>query len=352
MSGTLAIQPLSRRDPAVARVVHDWRRLTSGRDERRVGRGEATLVACSGGADSTALLLALASATRALVVGHVVHDLRPRADVEADRDAVRALAAALELPFLSAEVRVAGFPGNAEGHARGARYQALAELAERAGVSFVATAHQADDQLETILMRLLRGAGPSGLRGVLRRRMLREDPPVIVVRPMLGVDRSASEKLCRAAGVAWRTDATNTDLSRTRNRLRAEVVPRLRALRGDVAHRAVNLGEVFQDVTSLIRDDVDEIWPQACRLPAAGGCGPGLAWRRTMLAARPTLVLGEIVRRAKDRLARGVGRDRLGSAQLGPIVRAVQDQCNDPRYFELPGVIVRVTSHAVEIRRR
>ncbi|MBC7772858.1 MAG: hypothetical protein H7210_10215, partial [Pyrinomonadaceae bacterium] len=84
------------RDPAMGIIARQWRLLTSGKSAssgRRLGPGERTLVACSGGADSSALVLALAAATDQIVVAHVVHDMRSAAEAHADRDAVRRLAA-------------------------------------------------------------------------------------------------------------------------------------------------------------------------------------------------------------------------------------------------------------------
>ncbi len=137
-----------------------------------------TVIACSGGADSSALVIALAAglgvrARDVLVVGHVVHDLRSRGEALADRDAVRALAERLGLEFVEREVRVRGeWGGNLEALARRARYAALGEMAREAGCGFVATAHHADDQMESVLMALVRGAGLRGLAGIRVKRGL------------------------------------------------------------------------------------------------------------------------------------------------------------------------------------
>src|SRR5437764_6265900 len=139
--------------------------------------GSAVLVACSGGADSTAL--AIAAAARAadlsirVVLGHVDHGLRPGSAQDAER--VRMLAAELSVPSrnarldsLAAEVRALGL----EAAAREARYAALVTLARESGCDRIATAHTRKDQAETILLRLGRGAGPGALAGIRRRRLL------------------------------------------------------------------------------------------------------------------------------------------------------------------------------------
>ena len=143
-----------------------------------VREGARLIVAVSGGADSVALLRALAIlAPRRnwnlnLAVGHVQHHLRKRG-AEADARFVAALAKKLELPFLRADLEPPRpAKGNREDWARKERYGALAEMAQAFGASFMVTAHHGDDQLETMLMRLVRGCSVRGLAGMRWRRRL------------------------------------------------------------------------------------------------------------------------------------------------------------------------------------
>jgi tRNA(Ile)-lysidine synthase len=186
-------------------------------------RGSAVLVACSGGADSTALAAAACARAEDLslrvVVGHVDHALREGSEEDADR--VRSLAGDLRVPFLSvrlpsltAEIRALGL----EAAAREARYAALAGLARDGSCDRIATAHTRRDQAETILLRLARGAGPGALAGVRRDRLFRG---LRVVRPLLGVSREATEALCSALGLSPVHDPHNADPLRARARLRA-----------------------------------------------------------------------------------------------------------------------------------
>ena len=251
---------LSRRDADVAAIVRAWRRQTTLRKrDGKEAQGGRTLVGCSGGADSVALLLALAAATDRLVVGHVVHDLRPREEALADREFVRDLAERLGLEFAEAEVGVKakrkerGAKGgsgtrNVEALARRARYAALMEMAGERGIRFVAVAHHADDQLETVVMSLLRGSGPAGLSGMPERRVLGwpDELRVWLVRPMLGavirggITREVCRRMCERAGIAWREDATNADTSRLRSAVRHRVVPVLKEIRPSAAERATS----------------------------------------------------------------------------------------------------------------
>ena len=202
-------------------------------------RGRLVLVACSGGADSVALLAAAARVGLRCAAGHVDHGLRPESASEAER--VRELARSLGLDFHlhrveGLDVRGAGL----EAAAREARYRALAGLAAAAGAEIVATAHTRRDQAETLLLRLVRGAGPGALAGVRRRRALA--PGIDLVRPLLDVGRAATEAYCRERGLSFVDDPHNADPARARARLRSlwprllELNPRLEeALAGPAA---------------------------------------------------------------------------------------------------------------------
>jgi tRNA(Ile)-lysidine synthetase-like protein len=325
----------SLRDGAVKRIVRAWRVLTSGGGVGGGGGGgaggvggEPVVVACSGGADSAALVLALAAATREIIVGHVVHDLRPAPEAEADRDAVRRLAEGLGLGFAEARVEVRGMAGNAEANARRARYAALAAMARVRGIGFVATAHQGDDQLETLLMRVLRGSGPGGLRGIARRRRIDAAEPVVrVIRPMLGVSAAEARRVCGVCGHAWREDATNQDRGRLRNRLRHEVLPSLKAIEPRAGERAVRLGRVMGEVSAWIEAEAAEVLARgAAEQGASGAADPGAggwAWSAAELAARPAVVVGAVLRGAW-RAAAGARGDRLDRRMTDAVVRAVR----------------------------
>jgi len=209
----------------------------------------AIVLAVSGGADSVALLLAClalqrrkkrASAPLAIAVAHVHHHLRDSAD--ADAAWVTDLCRRLGVPSVVEHVRPASLKGNLAANARRLRYQALAEVAARVGAKFVAVAHHADDQLETMLMALCRGAGPRGLAGM---RSARTFDGITIVRPLLHVRKRDCEDLCRKAGIAWREDPSNRDITRRRARLRRDVVPVLDELWPGAARRAARCAGIL-----------------------------------------------------------------------------------------------------------
>jgi tRNA(Ile)-lysidine synthase len=198
------------------------------------------VVAVSGGGDSVALLRGLhqlltkaSPSSQRLIVAHAQHDLREGQHGEpaaADAAFVRGLAESLGLQSVSRVVRVRETVRGGEGleaAARRLRYAFLCETAELLGARLVVTAHTSDDQVETVLHRLLRGTGLGGLAGMAAARPLVEG--IALVRPMLGVSASAARDYLRAIGQSWQEDASNADTRYARNLLRHEMLPRLAA---------------------------------------------------------------------------------------------------------------------------
>lgn len=182
-------------------------------------------VAVSGGADSVCLLVSLARLAPArgwsLTVLHLNHMLRGE-EADADQAWVEALSARLGLTCCCSRQRIE--PGaDWENRARKARLRFFGEQMARQGLDRVATGHTLEDQAETVLLRLLRGAGPEGLSGIL---------PVTgegVIRPMLSVTHEQARSWLTSQGIGWREDASNQHLHHTRNWLRHEVMPVLAA---------------------------------------------------------------------------------------------------------------------------
>ncbi|MEE8538498.1 MAG: tRNA lysidine(34) synthetase TilS, partial [Woeseiaceae bacterium] len=215
------------------------------RRERLLGPGMKVAVGCSGGADSVALVRLLAElkgslGVRLLVV-HLNHQLRG-ADADADEGFVRRLAERLELEFLVRREDVAARARqrkiNVEEAGRLARLEFFASLIAGGKADAVAVAHTLDDQAETVLARILRGAGTRGLAGiypVVEERVSfgfaqderRSSSKLVLVRPLLSVRRADLRDYLSEQEQAWREDATNLDRTRLRNRLRLELLPQL-----------------------------------------------------------------------------------------------------------------------------
>jgi tRNA(Ile)-lysidine synthase len=190
------------------------------------------VVAVSGGADSTALLKGLAElhplASQRLVAAHYHHGVRG-AEADGDETFVAHLATSLKIPFYCkrADDSQANFDtgDGFEAAARAARYDFLLQTARSTGARFVAVAHTADDRAETILQRILRGAGLSGLMGIPRTREL--GTGITLIRPLLEFRRDEVRDYLCECGQNWREDASNLLFDYTRNRIRHDLLPKL-----------------------------------------------------------------------------------------------------------------------------
>ncbi len=208
-------------------------------DEHLLQPGDHIVVAVSGGPDSTALLQLLFLLSGrwgwTLTAAHANHGFRPE---ESEREAawVRAFAEERGIPVVYQELQVPAYlkqhGGNPQDAARLLRYRFLLETARRLGAGRIALAHHADDQAETVLMRLLRGTGISGLGGIPMRRM---EQNVELVRPLLRITKNELLEELDRQDIGYCTDSSNTKLTYTRNRIRLEALPYLARFNPSVA---------------------------------------------------------------------------------------------------------------------
>ena len=215
--------------------------------------GARVVVGVSGGADSLCLLDTLHSMGYRVVVAHLDHHLR-RGSWK-DAEFVLRVAAGYGVPAAVERLPKGALPihgSTLEEGARLLRYRFLARVAREQRAAYVAVGHTADDQAETILMHLLRGAGSRGLRGMLPTTPLAEalgpDNPcdVSLVRPLLVVTRAMTEAHCRTLHLRPRRDATNADPAYFRNRLRHRLLPKLARYNPRIREVLVRLGDVMQ----------------------------------------------------------------------------------------------------------
>jgi len=229
----------------VRNLITDWRRLKLPFD------GEKVIVAVSGGADSTALLLALADLKNRkkleheFVAAHFNHGLRGK-ESDADEEFVRQIAKNVGLEFHSESGSLKG-TSNLEERARNERYRFLAKLAKQRKAALILTAHTMNDQAETILMNLIRGTGTDGLAGIRKTRPLETGSTVRLVRPLLGwAKREDTESFCRENKVAFRRDTMNKDPRFTRVRIRMSVLPLLAEINPNIVETLSRTAELLQ----------------------------------------------------------------------------------------------------------
>ncbi len=227
---------------------------------RDSGLGDTWVVAVSGGSDSVGLLRVLHATApelgARLSVAHLDHGVRGES-ARADAEFVAGLAEGLGLPIDLGNWRPTR-PGHFEADARRARYAWLAEVARARGASGVAVGHTKDDQAETILHRIVRGTGLHGLAGMPGRRPL--SASAILFRPLLHATRGEIRAYLAAIGQPFRDDASNDDLSRTRARIRHDLLPRLAAdYNPEVADALVRLGGLAGASGRVLRRRVREV---------------------------------------------------------------------------------------------
>ncbi|TVR33168.1 MAG: tRNA lysidine(34) synthetase TilS [Spirochaetaceae bacterium] len=231
--------------------------------------GATWLAACSGGCDSTALAYLLhellCEHRGTLHLAYLDHALRGAAEAEAERSAVEKISLSLGVSLHVEQLQPGQLRIDAarrgiglEAAARDVRYRFLHRTALRSGARYLATGHHADDQAETVLMRLMRGSGPRGLAGIPALRPVCDDSGALcytVVRPVVNLPCAALRRFCIDRGVEWVEDRTNDAADYQRNVVRHSIMPTLYAFDREVSERisrsAVKIGESQQALEAL-----------------------------------------------------------------------------------------------------
>jgi tRNA(Ile)-lysidine synthase len=309
-------------------LVHRAARTVADALRRHDVHDQSVLVAVSGGSDSTALLLLAARAATSLRltlhVGCIDH--RVRADSAREVELVRELARRFGAPLHTESIDAGG---DDEDSLRRARLDALARIADRTGCRFVLLGHTADDQIETIVFRFVRGAGFGGLAGMRERRDR-------FVRPLLTVRREELRRILVHEGLGWVEDATNDSDRYARGRLRRGVLPAVEAAFGEGSL------DHLLDVAPRWRADEDLLEREAARLLAyasrsgRAGVEIDLEALRTGDPALRSRALRRWVREASGRT--------LESRQLGAVERWLESlearENEGRRSVDLPGLTV------------
>jgi len=322
--------------------------------------GDRVLVAVSGGVDSLALLHGLAGRRAELgvelVAAHVHHGMRGEA---ADEDVafLREHCARWSVPLAVAYEDVPRFAAaqriSVEEAGRDARFAAFARLARERACGKVATAHHADDQVETVLLNLFRGAGIDGLAGMPERRPLSSEAGAPeLIRPLLRVRRAELEAYCAAQGLQPRFDFTNADLAYRRNRVRLELLPLLQEYDPAIARHLLRLADQARDEQSLLSAEVDallasalvaetrEAWP--IPLPPLP---PRMVLRVASLRVAEPALLRRVIRRALRSVA---GYALELDALLVERMEGMVCGCG-PTAFDLPGCEFEVRRDAEHV---
>ena len=308
------------------RVLHAIREKSLLRAGDRVG------VAVSGGADSVALLRTLLELREELgVVVKVVHFNHRIRGAESDEDEnfVRELATKFDLEFHSASGETSQLAKadklSLETAARKLRYVFFRKLFAQDVVNKIATAHHLDDQAETLLLRLVRGSGMKGMRGV--HAATAEG----IVRPMLGARRTEIESYLRELKQTWRDDATNADVHHLRNRIRHELLPTLaRDYNPSIAETLARTAEVLTADEEYLAVETEKLLPLVLMpgKPVRGGgravTDDSVALSFDKLNAQPLAMRRRLIRAAAERLELHLDMQQVESALSLPAGRKLQ----------------------------
>ena len=304
------------------------------------GSADKVLLAVSGGVDSTALLYAMAALSSEnvfgaeLLCGHINHQLRG-AEADSDEDFVTAQAGELKLGITTRRVDVRGYAGrnklSIETAARKLRIKNLLEIAKANNCKAIATAHQKNDNAETILQRLTRGTGFRGLGGIWPMRVFGDE--FKFVRPLLCVRRDEIIEYLEQRNLKWRQDHTNADCTYRRNYIRHRLLPVLQQdCNGSLVEQLSELSESALKFYKLVCSRADEVWPKA-----ADCAGEKVTLDSKVLLAQSQPVMVELVRRSLK--AVGCGERDLTQRHYEGILRLAEQKVSG-RKIDLPGEFV------------
>lgn len=287
--------------------------------------GERAIVAVSGGPDSTAMLIVLARLSNRLkldlTVAHFDHMLRSPEDAAEDEAFVRRLAQQLKLPLTcgrgDVRLRVRRTRESVEDAARRLRYTFLGRGAKAAGASVVLLGHTEDDQAESVLLHILRGSGLDGLRGMRARSRWPLGQGPDVARPLLELSRGETARYCQELGLQPRQDPTNELIIATRNRVRHELLPKLREFNPRAERALARLADAVAQDAEYLDLAAEEAWDRLSTKER-----DHVSFLRAELQVLHPALTSRLLRRAFEHLL-GTGAD-LEAVHIGGIAIALK----------------------------
>jgi tRNA(Ile)-lysidine synthase len=334
----------TRRTPTNARLsrfakslLDEWRRL------ELPAANAGVVVAVSGGADSTALLLALDEVVKRgklnlkVTVAHLDHGLRgaSRADAKWVRELAKSLGHEVVVGRANLKPTATTANENLEQAARKARYNFLLRTATAKKSIYVLTGHTADDQAETILMRLLRGSAAEGLSGTPALRQIKQGSKVMLARPLLGwARRSDTQAYCRQNRIDFRRDEMNEDETFSRVRVRKQLLPLMESFNSRVVQALNRTASLLSEDASALSEDADRLLELAASKPGKNSETGATALSVSVLLQKPAAVrrraLREWILRSRGDL------NRLEMVHLMAVERLLEGE-RGGRVAELPG---------------
>jgi tRNA(Ile)-lysidine synthase len=296
-------------------------------DRGLLSRGERLIAGVSGGPDSLALFAVLRDLGYTPIAAHFDHGLRPESAQEARL--VEAIVKSMGGEFISQRGDVARAARrerrSLEDEARAMRYAFLVQAARVSGCRTIAVGHTADDQAETVLLHLLRGAGPEGLSGMQAMTDMHDVQRTVpagelrLARPLLALTRAETETICRERGLSPLQDPSNLDRTLVRNRVRHELIPQLETYNPAVRRLLGQTAELMQGHSALLGLAVERGWALSVREMA----GPVLRIDRARHRELPQAVQQGV---ALEALVRLMGsREDIAHRHVAGLMRHIAD---------------------------
>jgi tRNA(Ile)-lysidine synthase len=238
------------------------------RQKRLLSKGDRLLLAVSGGADSVCLLHVMLSLKEELgielYVAHLDHQLRSE-ESDADAAYVAGLAQSLDIPYTVSKADVRGYQKkhrlSLEEAAREVRYNFLAETAAAIGAGGIAIGHTLDDQVETIMLHIIRGSGIAGLVGLnAKSERLLNGNQVDIIRPLLEITREETQQYCLEHNLMARVDSSNQSLSMLRNRIRLKLLPEIKKYNPAFVESLLRNSAIAADEIAFLDSEVQKVW--------------------------------------------------------------------------------------------
>lgn len=289
---------------------------------------DRVVVGVSGGPDSLTLLHILLSLQEryslSLYIVHFNHKLRGE-EAEKDADFVRKLAKELSLPFLMEEGNLKGLVKEKkltlEEAAREARYLFYCKAAEKFGAHKIALGHNADDQVETILMRFLRGSGLEGLTAI---------PPVRekIIRPLIECSREEIEKYCLEKKIEYRIDSTNKEPIYFRNKIRLELLPLLiNQYNKNIKNNLQNLQVIIGEISLYLQQKTEEIFREMVEIEEGKKATIDLKRMNTLPSVLKRRIIRQMVEKVKGNL------NSIHFIHIDSILRLTEDQSGEKEIY-------------------
>lgn len=306
-----------------------------------------------------ALLFCAHKAGLQIEVGHITHDMRPQSETDKDLKCVQKACCKFGITFHNAVVSAKNLPGNAEDNYRNLRRMALEKfLIDKENdnhIPYMATAHHADDQLETMIMKLCRGSGLHGLSGIAESRqmfvvdLVRNMIPYTLVRPMLHITKEDAYYICKENDIDYEEDKTNYEDIYGRNRIRHYVLPVLKKFYPKCSEHASECAEIVTDTERVIQRNLEDI--EKFERPQK---------ELSLAILTPALFLSEDViihawlRKAVKICAQveSVSMDKFNKKMFDQVIRAIKDTGSSKysKRFTWPGGIkVSLTMNLVKV---